>query len=181
MRSRESPKARPMAFPQEFFSTHAKDLRRSPCARAGDVMRWPSLLAGVALVVLAFAAASHVADTREGLIAEVVTLFSGLAGIALLLYGLTARRAPSASSPGAAGRTDDWSRTRTANDLVMGGGGIVLAVALVAGLAISGGAVWAGFGAVMLSPMVIGCVYLCVRFARAPSREWRITLRRKSR
>ena len=51
-------------------------------------MRWVSLGAGIALTVLAFAAATRVADTREGLIAEVITLLAGLAGISLLLYGL---------------------------------------------------------------------------------------------
>src|SRR5258707_14326041 len=53
-------------------------------------MRWAALGAGVILVVVAFLAGSRVADTREGLIYEVVTLLAGLAGVSLLLYGLVA-------------------------------------------------------------------------------------------
>src|SRR5690349_7637472 len=41
-------------------------------------MRRFALVAGTALVILAFAAATRVADTREGLIAEVVTLLTGV-------------------------------------------------------------------------------------------------------
>ena len=55
--------------------------------------RWIAAFAGLALVAIAFIAASHVADTREGLIAEVVTLFAGLVGVLLLLYGLVPKRA----------------------------------------------------------------------------------------
>ena len=144
-------------------------------------MRWLFLAAGAALVVLAFAAGSRVADTREGLIAEVVALFSGLGGIGLLLYGLTANRGPKPQTARPSPTVDDRTRPRTANDLLIGAGGIVLAVALVTGLALSGGALWAGFGAVMLLPMVGGSVYLCVRFARAPARVWRVGLRRRDR
>jgi len=43
-------------------------------------MRWPALGAGVILIAAAFFAAARVADTREGLIYEVVTLLGGLTG-----------------------------------------------------------------------------------------------------
>ncbi|HLJ02412.1 MAG TPA: hypothetical protein VKT31_03180 [Solirubrobacteraceae bacterium] len=144
-------------------------------------MRWLSVAAGVALVALAFAAASRVADTREGLIAEVVTLFSGLAGVGLLLFGLTSGRGPRRPPSTATKLVDETTKTRSANDLALGTAGLVVAIALVIGLAASGGAVWAGFGALMLSPMVAGSAYLCVRFIRAPSRIWRLDLRRRNR
>lgn len=145
-------------------------------------MRRLSVAAGVALVALAFAAASRVADTRAGLIAEVVTLFSGLAGVGLLLYGLTSGRGPRRPTATAGtGPVNETAGPRSANDLALGVAGLVLAAALVIGLAVSGGAMWAGFGAVMLLPMAAGSVYLCVRFIRAPSRTWRIDLRRRDR
>jgi hypothetical protein len=37
----------------------------------------------------------------------------------------------------------------------------------VSGLAITGGPLLAAFGLVLLTPMIAGCVYLCVRFLRA--------------
>ncbi|MGA8923342.1 MAG: hypothetical protein WB682_09375 [Candidatus Dormiibacterota bacterium] len=141
-------------------------------------MRWVSLGAGIVLIVLAFAAATRVADTREGLIAEVITLLAGLAGISLLLYGLiggatrttagTERPLP-AKVPAPA--------VRPVTDLLAGGGGIVIAFVLLGGLAVTGGFEWAGLGLVILLPMLAGSVYLCVRFARAPAREWRIDLK----
>jgi len=54
-------------------------------------LRRLSLAAGFALIVLAFAAASRVTDTRAGLVAEIVTLLGGLAGIGLLTYAFAAR------------------------------------------------------------------------------------------
>lgn len=130
-------------------------------------MRWLALVAGIALVALAFGAGSRVADTREGLIAEVITLLAGLSGVALLIYGLVARpRAPAAPPRLATGSTPA-ERARSARDLLVGAGGIVLALALLTGLAVSGGALWAGFGLVLLLPMLAGSVYLCVRYLRA--------------
>jgi len=131
-------------------------------------MRQLSLVAGAALVVLAFAAVTRVSDTREGLIAEVITLLGGLAGIGLLVYGLTARRA-SAGRPSSMPRplTQHAPRPRATRDLVLGAGGIGLALVLFGGLAVSGGLLWAAFGLALLLPMVSGCVYLCVRFVRA--------------
>jgi hypothetical protein len=133
-------------------------------------MRGISLVAGAALVVLAFAAVTRVSDTREGLIAEVITLLGGLAGIGLLVYGLAARKSA------AGGRsltrqldTRPAPRPRTTRDLVLGAGGIALALILLGGLALSGGVLWAGLGLALMLPMISGSVYLCVRFLRASS------------
>ena len=131
-------------------------------------MRWISLVAGAALVVLAFAAVTRVSDSREGLIAEVITLLGGLAGIGLLVYGLAARR----TAPGRPGLSGlpyprSSSRPRAARDLVLGAGGIGLALILLGGLAISGGVLWAALGLALMLPMISGSVYLCVRFLRA--------------
>lgn len=128
-------------------------------------VRTAFLVAGAALVVVAFASATRVADTREGLIAEVVTLLSSLAAVGLLIYGLTARRGQPAASPPQ--RPPASLRPRTRRDLLFGAGGVVLAVVLVVGLALSGGPLWAGLGLVLLLPMISGSVYLFVRFLRA--------------
>lgn len=128
-------------------------------------MRWLSLVAGIALVALAFAAATRVSDTRGGLIAEVITLLGGLAGVSLLMYGLTVRKrpAPAAAPP----PTVAPLRPRSTNDLVLGGGGIALGLILLGGLALSAGLGWAALGLALLLPMIAGSVYLCVRFLRA--------------
>lgn len=132
------------------------------------------------MIALAFAAGSRVADTREGLIAEVVALFAGLCGISLLLWGLlAARRTASRPVPGPpAAQAARSSDVRPVADLVLGVAGLLIAVFLMTGLAVSGGVEWAGLGSVLLVPMMAGCVYLCVRFARAPSRDWKIAWRR---
>jgi predicted lipid-binding transport protein (Tim44 family) len=145
-------------------------------------MRWVSLGAGIALIVLAFAAATQVADTREGLIAEVITLLAGLAGLSLLLYGLigrTARSAPRVERPPQP--KVQQPAVRPVTDLLAGGGGIVIAVVLLGGLAITGGFEPAGLGLVILLPMLAGSIYLCVRFVRAPARDWKVDLRRPGR
>ena len=119
-------------------------------------------------MALAFAAAFRVADTREGLIAEIVTLLGGLAGISLLIYAWTAR--PRGTSPKAGARPDQErlaTRPREPKDLLLGAGGIALALILLGGLAVSGGALWAAFGLALLLPMIAGSVYLCLRFLRA--------------
>lgn len=134
-------------------------------------MRWFALIAGTLLVAVAFGAATRVADSRAGLISEVITLLASLAGAGLLLYGLTARRdLPPATAvphpaehPGPSSR----SRPRTRRDLLLGAGGIALALFLVTGLGLSGDVWWALFGVVLLLPMIAGSVYLCVRFLRA--------------
>jgi hypothetical protein len=131
-------------------------------------VRWISLVAGAALVVLAFAAVTRVSDSREGLIAEVITLLGGLAGIGLLVYGLAARRTPG-GHPSLTRQLDARPppRPRATRDLVLGAGGIALALILLGGLAVSGGGLWAALGLALLLPMISGSVYLCVRFLRA--------------
>jgi hypothetical protein len=128
-------------------------------------MRRFALVAGVLLVIVAFGAATRVADTREGLIAEVVTLLAGGAGVGFLIYGLAARH--QARGGERVTRAPRPLHPRTTRDLLLGAGGVVLSAILVAGLAISGGPLSAVFGLVLLTPMIAGCVYLCVRFLRA--------------
>jgi hypothetical protein len=134
---------------------------------------------GVLLIAVAFLAAVRVADTREGLIAEIVTLLAGLAGVALLLYGLVPKR-PGPASPAAPPPRAPMNepRPRTANDLLIGGGGIAIALVLLGGLGLSGGWAWAALGAVLLVPMIAGSAYLVIAFFRAPERDWSIDLRR---
>lgn len=130
-------------------------------------MRWLSLVAGVALVAIAFGAATRVADTREGLIAEVITLLAGLVGISLILYGLFAGARPAPAprrSP-----TPPAAPPRPTRDLALGTGGLALAAVLVGGLAISAGWQWALLSIVLLLPMIIGSGYLFARFLRARS------------
>jgi hypothetical protein len=122
-------------------------------------------VAGVGLVVLAFAAASRVADTREGLIAEVITLMAGLVGVSLLLYGLLARARPAAAP--SISRTPISVRPPTARDFRIGVAGLALATLMIGGLAITAGWEWAALGSVMLLPMIAGSAFLCVRFVRA--------------
>lgn len=143
-------------------------------------MRWPALILGVALVAVAFMAAGRVADTRQGLIFEVVTLLAGLAGGSLFLYGLVARtrRARPAGGLQSVAEQTPQPHVRTANDLVGGGGGLVLAAVLVLGTALSAGPLWALLGLVVLLPMLAGCSYLVIRFFTAPEREWRIDLQK---
>jgi hypothetical protein len=129
-------------------------------------MRWVSLVAGIAFVVLAFAAGTRVTDTRDGLIAEVVTLFSGLAGVSLVLYGLFARARP-ASSPGVATASRAPARPPSTRDFAIGAGGLALAVILLGGLLLSAGWQWAALGLVILLPMIAGSAYLCGRFLMA--------------
>lgn len=128
-------------------------------------MRRLALVVGAALVIVAFAAATRVADTREGLIAEVVTLLAGGAGVGSLIYGLAARQQTRRSVR--LERPPTPIRPRTLRDLVLGAGGVALAAILVIGLAISGGPLSAVFGLALLVPMIAGCLYLCVRFLRA--------------
>jgi len=143
--------------------------------------RWLSLGAGAVLVVVAFATGLRVSDTREGLIYEIVTLFSGLAGVSLLLYGLVAnsfrsregRQAPTRRSPMFAA-----DRVHSLNELLVGGAGLVVAAVLVVALAASGGALWAVLGFAILLPMVAGCGFLCYGFIRGPHRDWRLNLQK---
>ncbi len=136
------------------------------------------IASGLLLIAVAFLAAGRVADSREGLIAEIVTLLAGLAGVAMLLYGLVPKRpAPASPTPRARPRIDERG-PRTANDLLIGGGGIAIALLLLGGLGLSGGWGWAALGAVLLVPMIAGSAYLVIAFFRAPECDWTIDLRR---
>jgi len=142
------------------------------------VARWIAGLAGLALVAIAFIAAAHVADTREGLIAEVVTLLAGLGGVVLLLYGLVPKRAAGLRDATASSPALRRAGPRSANDLLLGSAGLLVAAVLLTGLVMSGGWQWALVGGLLLLPMIAGCVYLCAAFVTAPERDWTISLRR---
>lgn len=129
-------------------------------------MRWLSLVAGMGFVALAFAAGTRVADTRDGLIAEVVTLFAGLAGVSLVLYGVFAGARPGAR-PGLARPPSPLARPPSSRDLAIGAGGLGLAAILLGGLFISAGWQWAALGFVILLPMIAGSAFLCGRFLLA--------------
>jgi uncharacterized membrane protein len=142
-------------------------------------VRWLALATGAALVAIAFVTGSRVADTREGLLFEVIALLAGLSGVSLLIYGWVAGAARAQDGRRFSPDTPPPAvQIRSANELLVGGGGLVIAAVLVVGIGISAGLLWALMGLVLLLPMVIGCVYLCLRFLRAPQREWRIDLQR---
>jgi hypothetical protein len=128
-------------------------------------MRWLALVAGAGLIVLAFGAATHVADTREGLIAEVITLMAGLLGVSLLLYGLLAGAARPAPRPATSSPAP--SRPPSGKEFTIGAAGLGLAALLIGGLAITAGLEFAALGSVMLLPMIAGSAFLCGRFLRA--------------
>lgn len=142
-------------------------------------MRRLALGAGVILIAAAFLAATRVADTREGLVYEVVTLLSGLAGVSLLLYGLVAKLSASSAvrqAPAVARPARD--RVHNAGELLVGVSGLVVAAILLAGIADTAGVVWAILGSILLLPMIAGCAYLCFAFARGPRRDWKIDLQK---
>jgi hypothetical protein len=122
------------------------------------------LLAGIVLVAIAFGAATQVANTREGLIAEVITLLAGLAGISLVLYGVFARASPVPVSalPGPPAP----ARPPSAREFATGVAGLGLAAILIGGLAITAGWQWAALGSVVLLPMIVWSAYFCARFLR---------------
>jgi hypothetical protein len=142
-------------------------------------MRWLALGAGAVLVAVAFLAASHVANTREGLISEVITLLAALIGVSLLLYGLVATLSSSRSSaPAPTTVTKVSEQVHNAAELVIGGIGILVAATLLVGIAVTASALWALLGAVLLLPMIAGCSYLCFAFARGPRRDWKVDLQK---
>ena len=141
------------------------------------MVRAAAIGCGALLIAIAFIAAFSVADTQRGLIAEVVTLLAGLAGTGLLLYGLVPRRPASGRPKGDLPRTRGPA-VRTANDLLIGSCGLLLAAVLMAGLAVSGGWLWVALGGLLLVPMMVGCTYLVAAFWRARERQWRIDLKR---
>ena len=130
-------------------------------------MRWIALVAAAALLVVAFGAAGRVTDTREGLVAEIVTLLGGASGFVLLIYAFAARKRPALQASPAGNSATRTGYVRSSRDLLLGASGIALAVILVGGLAFSGGLMWAGFGLAILLPMLAGSIYLCVRYLRA--------------
>ena len=142
-------------------------------------MRWLALGTGAVLVVVAFMAGSRVADTREGLVFEVIALLAGLAGVILVMYGWVAATARAhAGPPHARATLPAAPQVRSANELLIGGGGLLTVAFLVAGIALSSSVLWALLGLVLLMPMAIGCAFLCLRFLRAPQRDWRIDIDR---
>ena len=144
-------------------------------------MRRLALVIGAALIAVAFFAGGRVADTREGLIAEVIALLTALVGVGLVLYWWVSGASP---RPGSAPKARDKApavQIRSATELLVGGVGLAIAAALVAGVALSAGELWALMGFVLLLPMILGSAYLCVRFFRAPKRDWSIDLRRLTR
>jgi hypothetical protein len=145
-------------------------------------VRWLALAAGAGLVTVAFFAGSRVADTREGLISEVVALFAGLGGVSLILYGWVAANIRNQSPPaGTSVRSSPAPKVPSANDLLIGSSGLLIAAVLVVGIGLSAGVLWAALGLVLLLPMVIGSAFLCLRFWRSPEREWRFDLTRLTR
>src|SRR5258708_32511556 len=113
------------------------------------------IFAGLALIAVAFVAATQIENARQGLIAEVILYLAGALGLVLLFYGLFARSRPSPSSESHSVE----ARTRqpkvpTANDLVLGAAGVILAILLLAGLAFSAGILSLVFWAVPLPPLL---------------------------
>lgn len=144
-------------------------------------MRWLALGIGVVLLAVAFMAGGQVADTRDGLVAEVIALLAGLAGVSLVLYFWMSGASPRPDSPAPPAGKGSSGQIRSATELVAGAVGLVVAAALVGGVALSAGGWWALMGLVLLLPMIIGSAYLCIRFFRAPQRDWNIDLRRLTR
>jgi hypothetical protein len=117
------------------------------------------------LVAIAFGAATQVANSREGLIAEAITLLAGLGGVSLVLYGVFggARQVPVSAVP----RPTAPARPPSSREFAMGAAGLGVAVILIGGLAITAGWQWAALGMVVLLPMIVGSAYFCARFLRA--------------
>jgi hypothetical protein len=143
-------------------------------------VRWFALVIGAGLIAIAFVAGGRVADTREGLLAEVVTLLAGLVGVSLVLYVWVSGARPRPGSPEPRPHAPAVL-VRSATELLVGALGLLIAVALVAGVALSAGGLWTLMGLVLLLPMILGSAFLCVRFFRAPKRDWTIDLRQLTR
>jgi hypothetical protein len=124
-----------------------------------------AVVPGAVLIAIAFAAATRVANTREGLIAEVITLLAGLAGMTLVFFGLFTglRLAPRPSIE----RPPAPARPPSLRDFALGAAGLLLAVFLIGGWGISAGWQWAALSLVVLLPMIVGSAFLCIRFLRA--------------
>jgi hypothetical protein len=143
-------------------------------------LRWLALVIGSVLIVIAFIAGGRVADTRDGLLAEVVALLAGLAGVSLVLYVWMAGARPRPAAAPALG-AKPTNQIRSATELLAGGAGLGIAAALIAGVALSAGGLWVIVALVLLLPMIVGSAFLCVRFMRAPQRDWKIDLRQLGR
>ena len=128
-------------------------------------MRRLSVVAGVVLIAVAFGAATRVANTREGLIAEVITLLAGLAGMTLVFFGLFSGARPSTQP--SVPRPQAPARPPSTRDFALGAAGLGLAVILIGGWGISAGWQWAALSTVVLLPMIAGSAVLCIRFLRA--------------
>jgi hypothetical protein len=129
-------------------------------------LRRLSLIAGIALIVLAFGAGTRVADTREGLIAEVITLLAAVAGITLVLYGMFAGARPGPPRAPVM-RPSEQARLPSRRDFAAGSAGLLVAAVLIGGLVVTAGLQWAAWGSVLLLPMIAGSFYLCGRYLRA--------------
>jgi hypothetical protein len=129
-------------------------------------LRRLSLIAGIALIVVAFGAGTRVADTREGLIAEVITLLAAVAGITLVLYGMFAGARPGPLRA-AAVQPSAPARLPSRRDFAAGSAGLIVAAVLIGGLVVTAGWQWAAWGSVLLLPMIAGSFYLCGRYLRA--------------
>lgn len=130
------------------------------------MIRWVALGSGVALIAVSLIAFTKVVDTREGQIAEVVTLLAFGIGFVLLIYAFAVRQRP-APAPAVARDESQGGGTSvprgSPRDLALGAAGVVVSAVLVTGLAVTGGLLWAGLGFVILLPMLAGSVYLCWR------------------
>jgi hypothetical protein len=143
-------------------------------------VRWLALVLGAVLITIAFVAAGRVADTREGLLSEVVALLAGLVGVLLVLYAWVSGARPRPGTTPTPGATATV-KIRSATELLAGVVGLVIALALIVGVGLSAGGLWVVMAVVLLLPMILGSAYLCMRFLRAPQRDWKIDLRQLAR
>src|SRR5260370_32015921 len=96
-------------------------------------MRWGAVGSGVILVVVAFLAGSRVADTRECIIYEVVTLLAGLAGVSFLLYGLVAPMSRAGRTPQSPRVAPPATQSvHNAGELLIGVAGLVISAGFLA-------------------------------------------------
>jgi len=83
-------------------------------------VRWPAVILGVVLVAFAFAAATRVTDTREGLIAEVVTLLGGRRSEPAALSPCRAKGELDPEVRSAGDAVSRLSKPRSRNDVLLG-------------------------------------------------------------